>query len=146
MGEKNMNEIINKYFVARTSTTYIQFFRYILVGGIATVVDMGSFYIVDNILLFHYLIAQTVGFILGLTTNYLISIAWVFKSTGNVKKEFILFTLIGIGGLLWSYLILWILIDSLGLHHFQDMLAKSIAVILVLAWNFGMRKKFAFKE
>ncbi len=141
-----MNEMIKKYLIEKTDETYVQFFRYIFVGGIATVVDMGSFYIADNILLFHYLIAQTAGFILGLITNYLISIVWVFRSTGNVKKEFTIFALIGIGGLLWSYLILWILIDILNLNYFQDMLAKSIAVAIVLIWNFGMRKKFAFKE
>ncbi|MCD6149714.1 GtrA family protein [bacterium] len=139
-----MNNLINKYFIARTDTTHIQFFRYIFVGGLATAVDMGSFYFADNILNLHYLIAQTIGFLLGLAANYLISVAWVFESTGNVKKEFAIFALIGVGGLFWSYLILWIVIDILGLHYFQDMLAKSIAVALVLIWNFGMRKKFAF--
>ncbi len=141
-----MKITINQLFLKRTDRTTIQFFRYIFVGGFATVIDMGTFYIVDNILNQHYLTAQTVGFTLGVIVNYILSILWVFKSTGNIKKEFFWFTVIGIGGLLLSYLILWILIGLLGIHYFQDMLAKSITVMLILVWNFGMRKKFVFKE
>jgi len=135
-----------KYFVSKTDETRIQFFRYLFVGGASTVVDMGIFYVAVNIFSIHYLLAQTLGFIFGISVNYLLSIAWIFKSTGNFKRELFLFAAIGIGGLLLSYLILWFLISRLDIHAFQDMLAKSVAVLLVLIWNFGMRKKFAFNS
>jgi putative flippase GtrA len=139
-----MNIYFKKYFILKTNSAYIQFFRYLFVGGIATVADAGIFYILINLFLAHYLIAQTAGFLAGLTLNYLISIAWVFKSSGNLKKEFSLFAIIGIGGLLLSYGILYLLIDILNLYYFQFMLSKMTAIIIVLFWNFGMRKKFVF--
>ena len=139
-----MNALVSKYFIERTDDTFIQFFRYVFVGGTATVFDMGSYYIALNIFHFHYIFAQTIAFIVGLTVNYLLSIVWVFRSSGNVKKEFTVFAIIGIGGLLLSYALLWLFVDILHLNYFQGMLAKALTVALVLVWNFAMRKKFVF--
>lgn len=139
-----MKNLFQKYLILATDTTRVQFFRYLLVGGIATVVDALMFFVAVNVFEGHYLVAQTVGFLAGLALSYLLSILWIFQSSGNIQKEFFLFTIIGIGGLILSYVILYILIDVLNFYHFQFMLAKLIAVILVLFWNFGMRKKFVF--
>ncbi|KKR22165.1 MAG: hypothetical protein UT50_C0001G0077 [Candidatus Moranbacteria bacterium GW2011_GWA2_39_41] len=139
-----MIALTKKIFILKSDATHIQFFRYLFVGGASTIVDMGAFFIVVNTLHFHYLIAQTISFLFGLIINYILSIFWVFSHTGNFKKEFALFAIIGIGGLLLSYLFLWLLIDISNLHTFKDMLAKAIAVLIVLFWNFGMRKKFVF--
>lgn len=139
-----MKNFIQKYFLRNTDATHVQFLRYLFVGGIATVVDAGVFYATVAALEAHYLIAQTAGFLAGLVSSYLLSIWWIFQSNGNIKKEFFLFALIGIGGLILSYALLYILIDVLDIYHFQFMIAKAIAVIVVLFWNFGMRKKFVF--
>lgn len=115
-------------------------------GGAAAGADMGAFYLVHNMWNYHYLIAQTVGFITGVITNYLISIAWVFRTTGNIKKEFMLFLLVGIGGLLWSYFFLWLFIEKFGLTYFRDMLAKAVTILIVLFWNFLLRRRFVFGD
>ncbi len=138
-----MNERLSRYLIKRTDKTAIQFFRYIFVGGFATVIDMGSLFILAQILGIYYLIAAALAFVLGLITNYSLSIFWVFESTKNIKKEFTLFAIIGIGGLIWTEIILWALVDKINL---PIMLSKAVAVILVLIWNFGMRKKFVFKN
>lgn len=139
-----MKNLILKYFLRNTDTAHIQFFRYIFVGGIATVADAGIFYFLVNVTQSHYLIAQTAGFLAGLALSYLLSIWWIFQSSGNIKKEFTFFALIGVVGLVLSYAILYLLIDILNFYYFQFMMAKAAAVILVLFWNFGMRKKFVF--
>lgn len=136
-----MHNIIQKFFIEKTNETFVQFFRYIFVGGIATLADMGTLFALYNTLSIHYLTATALGFLAGIITNYLLSIAWVFQSTGNMKKEFTIFTIIGIGGLLWTELIMWFLVGKMKL---AVMIAKIIAVFLVLMWNFGMRKKFVF--
>jgi len=141
-----MVKALEKYLIQRTNVVHIQFFRYIFVGGTASIVDASCFYIVNNIFHLNYLIAQTVGFSFGLIVNYLLSILWVFESKGQPQKEFAIFALVGVGGLLWSYFILWLLISVLDITQFQNMLAKAIAVALVLVWNFTMRKKFAFNN
>lgn len=135
---------LSDILVRKSDKAHIQFIRYLFAGGVAAGVDMGVFYMVHNAWGYHYLGAQTAGFISGVITNYLISIAWVFRSTGNIKKEFMLFLLVGIGGLLWSYLFLWLFIDGLGMRYFRDMLSKALTVLIVLFWNFLMRKRFVF--
>lgn len=140
-----MKKLFLKYFIHTTNIAHVQFLRYLFVGGISTLIDIAIFYIFNSMIyLDHYLFAQTAGFLAGLALNYLLSIKWVFQGGGNIIREFTLFAIIGIGGLLLSYLILWLLIDFFDLTNYENMLAKSIAVILVLVWNFGMRKKFVF--
>lgn len=142
-----ITQLPHKYFhkliVEKTNSGLLQFFRYLVAGGTATLADMTILFVLYHLLGVNYLIAAALGFIVGVTTNYTINIAIVFESTGKKKKEFSLFAIIGIGGLLWTELILWALVGNL---HFPVMLAKAIAVVLVLNWNFFMRKKFVFKK
>jgi putative flippase GtrA len=128
-------------FLSKTQNTIVQFVRYLFVGGFAALVDTGCLYILHKHLGFHHLSAAAIGFLLGLITNYVISILWVFESRGRIKEEFTLFALIGIGGLMWTEVILWL---SVEVAQISVMLAKGIALVLVLIWNFGMRKKFVF--
>ena len=125
----------------KTQNALTQFIRYLFVGGFSAVIDIGCLYILYTFFGVNHLIAAACGFSIGLLTNYLISIAWVFETTGKPKEEFFLFSLIGLGGLGWTELILWFAVD---LAHTSVMVAKLTALILVLIWNFGMRKKFVF--
>jgi putative flippase GtrA len=140
---ENINELAKKLFLEKNHDTRIQFFRYIFVGGAATIVDMGSLYILTSIMGLNYLISAAIAFILGVTGNYLLCIAWIFESTGRVKKEVILFVVIGIGGLILNEIIIWLLVEEVGLYY---MVAKAVAVVIVLGWNFGMRKKYVFAQ
>lgn len=121
----------------------LQFFRYLICGGIATLCDMAVLYILTHILNVNHLFAAAVGFSVGVATNYTLNTVLVFKSSGKIKKEFPLFLIVGIGGLLWTELIIWLLSEKLTL---DVMIAKIVAVIIVLFWNFFMRKKFVFPE
>jgi len=132
-----------KLFFEKTGETSIKFFRYLFVGGTATVVDMGALYVFTSILGLNYLISAAIGFVLGVTANYLMCIAWVFKSSGKIEKEIILFVIIGIGGLILNEVIIWLLVEEAGLYF---MIAKVVAVAAVMVWNFGMRKKFVFAK
>ena len=140
---ENISEFVKKLFFEKNQDTRIQFLRYIFVGGAATVVDMGSLYIFTSIIGLNYLISAAIAFILGVTTNYLLCIAWIFESTGKVKREIILFVVIGVGGLILNEIIIWLLVEEVGLYY---MVAKAVAVVIVLGWNFGMRKKYVFAQ
>jgi len=138
---KLIDSLLNKIFAGRVHKDVHQFIRYLIAGGTATVADMIALFVLTHFFQINHLIAAAIGFAIGVITNYSLNIALVFKSTGKLKKEFSLFLIIGLGGLLWTELILWILVDNLGLYI---MLAKVFAVGLVLFWNFFMRKKFVF--
>lgn len=135
------NEYILKYILKKTDNTLIQFFRYIFVGVIATIVDMSTLFLLTSKYEIFYLISTAIAFIFGVITNYFISIIWVFRSSRNFKKEFFLFVAIGVFGLILNELIMFILVSKLNLFY---MFAKATAVFLILIWNFGMRKAFVF--
>ncbi|MDP1883966.1 MAG: GtrA family protein [Candidatus Moranbacteria bacterium] len=138
---KLLDAILNKLLDGKVPKSVQQFVRYLFAGGTATVADMTSLFLLTHFLHINYLVAAAIGFVIGVTTNYLMNIALVFESTGKIKREFSLFAMVGIGGLLWTELILWILVDKFGIYL---MVSKAVAVVLVLNWNFFMRKKFVF--
>lgn len=139
--EVNMkdNNIIYKLFIEKTDDTKIQFFRYLFVGGFAAVINIGSLYIFKEFLHIHYLVANILGFILGLITNYLLSKWLVFAKEKNMNSiiEFIIYTIIGVIGLGLDTLFIWICTDKLNIFY---MLSKIISTGLVFIWNFFGRK------
>jgi len=140
---KKIIQLLHFLIIKKTDSGLLQFFRYLIAGGSASAADFLMLFVFYKTLGLNYLIAAALGFLVGVLTNYTINVLIVFESGGKKKTEFSIFALIGIGGLLWTELILWILHD-----HFSMpvMLAKLFCFVLVLNWNFFMRKKFVFKK
>ena len=140
-----INDFISKIIIKKTNNGFIQFVRYGLVSVIALAVDFGGMVLLVELLSIHYLVAATVSFISGLAVNYLLSRAWVFteRKYESRVKEFIIFTSIGIVGLLLNNSIMWLAVEKIGIYY---IFSKIIATILVFFWNFGLRKMLVFKE
>lgn len=92
-----------------------------------------------------YLWSAAIAFILGLVTNYLISISWVFQHSGkmNVLQEFTFFAIIGVIGLGLNELIMYVGTDMMHLHY---MISKLISTAIVFFWNFFARKFILFNK
>ena len=138
---KFINFCLDIFLPKKTSKAMRQFFSYLVCGGVATVADSAVLFTLTHIFGVNYLVAAAFGFLTGVATNYTLNVMLVFQSQGKIKKELSLFVIIGLGGLAWTEIIIWVLVDKLRLYL---MIAKMIAVILVLFWNFFMRKKFVF--
>ena len=135
--------------VEDTEDTWIQLFRSLFVGGIATVVDMGVYALVLEAFGAGVVVANVAGFILGLITNYLISILWVFKKHNmNLAKEFAVFSIIGIIGLVINTVIVSLLSNAWNAEEVRIMyyVAKIIATFITLIWNFAARKVILYKN
>lgn len=151
--------------------------RFLLVGGLATVVD----YLVYA--LFYYIILKdlssitytfifipsdlnttlsiTAGFICGNIVNYFLSIVFVYigakqdKST-QTAKSFIVFTIIGVLGLLLKICLqnggnalvglLQIEEERKFLLWFLNTCVYAVATLIVLVWNYVGRKLLIFKN
>lgn len=148
-----MNNFGNRYFQSKiqflfkekTDNTLLQLFRYTFVGGFAFLIDFGTLYIMTEYCKIHYLISAGVAFIFGLTINYFLSVKWVFSSRTmrNRLLEFLLFTVIGLIGLVLNEFFLWILTDILLIYY---LLSKIITTIIVYFWNFFARKVILFNK
>jgi putative flippase GtrA len=132
-----------------TDDTWIQLFRSLFVGGVATVVDFLVAALVRELLGGNDVISNASGFVFGLITNYLISILWVFKKHNmNIAKEFAIFTVIGIIGLFINTGIVFVLGKMWNSDEVRIMfyVAKLIATLITLIWNFAARKIILYKN
>ena len=83
-----MNSLIDKLFRQRTDNIYLQFFRYIFVGGTAFVVDFFFLYFFSDICGIYYLISAILSFVISVIVNYLMSIKWVFNQDNIDKQDY----------------------------------------------------------
>lgn len=136
---------LTRLFKEKTNNTFIQFFRYCFVGGLAFLVDYGLLYLLSDKVGLHYLLSASIAFITGLVVNYLISTFWVFSESKyeDKRKEFAIFAIIGVIGLGLTEGLMWLFTDLAGLHY---MLSKLITAALVLLWNFIARKLILFTK
>ncbi len=120
-----------------------QFSRYVVVGGIAFSADIGVLYILTEYFGWHYLVAATGSFLVGLGVNYLLCVMWIFhfRTLENRLHEFVVFGLIGITGLALNNLILAALTGGLNIHY---LLSKVVSAGIILVFNFGLRRWFLF--
>lgn len=140
-----------KFFVGDTENTFIQFFRYLFVGGLATVVDWGVSYLLFRFL-FHeqYAIAaNSISFVAGLIVNYIISTFWIFKNSKVESRfmEFLGFAAIGLVGLFLTMGItklfeIW-LSDVTSAYQ---IIAKVVSTAVSFFWNFFARKILLFSK
>ena len=130
---------INKLFREATDNTIIQFFRYLFVGGIAAVVNIGMLYVFTDIVHINYIISNVLSFTLGLFTNYILSKKFVFQGETSISKtkEFIIYAIIGVLGLGIDTFLVWLFTDVFKVYY---MISKLISTLIVFVWNFGARK------
>ncbi len=130
------------FVLGRANGTHIQFFRYFFVGGSSAVIDLILYSLLVTYFDMHYLIAAVIAYAVGLAWNHTIVLLWVFESKHHRAKEVLMVIGIAIGGLIWTELLLYLQVDFL---YFDEIVAKIIALWIVLIWNFVMRKFFVFK-
>ena len=122
----------------------IKLIKYSLTSGIATLLDVLFIWFLTSILGIYYLASTTFSFILISLGNYLVSKKWIFYDTDrNSTKGYSLFLIIGVGGLIWTLILMFSFVEILNIHY---LLARIAAAFLVLLWNYFLNKKFTFKH
>jgi putative flippase GtrA len=139
--------------IFRLRQIFHEFFRYLLVGGTAFIIDLLILYLSKTLLFSHLghtgiLLATALGFTAGLVFNYIFSLLYVFKQIDeNAKRRkihsFVLFAIIGIMGLLITELCMYTGVYLFGQKWY--LIVKIIAAGIVLLWNYFGRKIFIFK-
>ena len=121
-----------------------QLFRFAIVGVIAAIIDVGVLVLLKELLFVPVLIASALSFTASVIVNYLLSMAFVFKSKGQNKlKEFVIFVLLSIGGLGLNQLILWLGVAFTTTYYLA---IKILAMVIVPIYNFLTRKIFLEKK
>ena len=148
-----------------------QILKFGVVGGLSFVIDFVVYTIVIKIIpgQYSYILAGVCGFTISLIFNYLASMAFVFERKDNAdkRKEFLIFLVLSLIGLLLNTLLLWFYVDILNgkigfiynIHEaiygwltgigvtffksaseFIEIVAKIFATAIVMVYNFISRK------
>ena len=146
-----------------------EIFRFLLVGGLATVVDYVVSALFHGLVLPPKLIGETwsliistaLGFSAGLLVNWFLSLAFVFKAVrdkklASSKKSFLVYCVVCLIGLAISLLGMQLVqilpnFPLFGVKKFLGSswtwwLMKIALTLIVLIWNYIGRKFFVFKS
>jgi putative flippase GtrA len=121
-----------------------QFMRFAFIGATCFALEMSLYISLKHALGEGYVYVINIFAIsMALLLNYLVSRVWVFE-TGRHKlhTEFLAFMAVGVIAIGLSTLILWL---GIRYAHLDSITAKVVAVVIVLSWNFFMKKFFVFK-
>ncbi len=128
-------------FKPKTRKLLIQIFKFAIVGGTAFVIDFVFLYVFREFCHFPVLVSNTLSFCISVIYNYIASVKWVFdvNKEKDAKKQFVIFIVFSVIGLILNNVIMWITVDFLSIYY---LLAKIIATIIVMIFNFVTRKIF----
>ena len=123
----------------KRKSLYIQIFKFVVVGGIATLIDWIIYFVLFNYFHIFPLISNIISYSISVIYNFIMSVKWVFdtkdKSMKRLLFEFIILSLIG---LIISEFIIWLFLEILS---FNSIIAKILSTLIVMIINFILRKK-----
>ena len=130
--------MINKL---KNNKLFQQIFKFGIVGGIAFIIDYGIMVISKELLGFSILLSAGLGFTISIIFNYIASIKWVFyiNKEKDEKKNFVLFIIFSVIGLILTEVIMFIGTDIININY---LIVKIAATAIVMVFNFITRKMF----
>jgi putative flippase GtrA len=121
----------------------LKFIKFCVVGFFGMVIDFGITWLLKEKIKVNKYFANSCGFILAASSNYVWNRIWTFESHNKIATEYLSFIVISIVGLLINNLILWFLTDKIKLNFY---LSKVFAIGVVTIWNFGMNFLITFSR
>lgn len=122
-----------------------QFASYVVVGGLAALVEWVSYFVFDDFLSIGYLLATMLSFLLATFANYVLGRKLTFKNSQaamSKTKEVSAVYLVSAVGLLLNIVLMFLFVQAIGL---PGLLSKIIATGLVFFWNFLARKFWIYR-
>lgn len=121
-----------------------QFIKFAMVGVVNTTIDLGVY----SALVFgwdvHYLVANIFAFLTAASNSYILNRRWTFRSGDpRWRRQAIKYFIVLAIGFGLNETLLFLLVAHAGVGR---LLAKCLAVIVVLFWNFGANRLWTFSS
>ncbi len=127
-----------------TVAILFKFLKFGLVGFFGLLLDFGVTYLAKEKLNWNKYLANSLGFTIACSSNYILNRAWTFHSADPaIVWQFSKFLLVSVIGLLLNNLILYILTDRVKIRFYY---AKFLAIVLVFFWNFSLNYLYTFNR
>jgi putative flippase GtrA len=125
-----------------TEAFLLKFIKFSLVGFSGVFVDFGTTFLCKEILKIQKYVANSLGFSLAATSNYVMNRIWTFHSTNpNIMLEFSRFFIIALIGLMINLTIIWAMTGKFKVNFYVSKLAATLVVTL---WNFLINAYYTF--
>ena len=137
--------------------TLFEFIRYVIVGGIAALIDIGVNYVTLHYILnsdkndkVGVIISVAAGFVVGLLVNFFLSNVFVFKTDEQREKgktfgAFFVYALVGLIGLGLTEVLTIFGTTFIGEGGIWYILLSGAVKCIVLVWNYIGRKVFVYR-
>ena len=127
-----------------------QFIKFGIVGVIGFAVDFTTLFCLKEFLGLNLYVANTFSFSAAVVSNFLWNSIWTFRGsyTGRKRHRFLPFVLVSVLGLGINQSILYAAHEFTGLDAYQYgyLVAKVVATVVVMIWNFFANKYWTFGE
>ena len=117
--------------------------RFLIQGVTAAVVEYVLFVLInlvvgDQWVVVSHVISSIGGFIVSFTLNRM----WVFKSTGNPKKQLVKYLILAVINVIIGSLLIKGLVS---LAAIDPLIAKFITMVMIAGWNYFIFQKLIFR-
>ena len=119
------------------------FILYCIIGCSGALLDFILYTLLIKYFSIHYLFSNVFSTTLGITNNFFLNTYFNFKVSDKLFKRFISFFSIGIFGMVISEVMLYILIENLGV---DEIISKIISIFVITIIQFTLNKLITFKK
>lgn len=121
-----------------------QFIKFCLVGSFNAFLDYFIYISLTRLFFFHYLLANLISFFITVCVSFILNKKWTFRDKDSkVGLQYAKFWIMAVCGLGFNELILFLLVRYFNVY---DLLAKTVAIGIVLFWNFFVGRYWVFKN
>ncbi len=119
--------------------------KYLISGGAATAVNLGTVYVLTDWFSVYYLISSVVGFVLAICVSFTLQKFWTFE---NHSRDFIhwqalIFLTTALTGLMLNTILVYSLVQYLSQHY---LLAQILSGVVIAILNFFTYQKLIFRS
>jgi putative flippase GtrA len=118
------------------------FFTYVLIGAIATILDMTVLYLLSDLLELNYVVSNFISVFSGISLSFFLNSRYNFKKTDRIGVKFIYFASVCLIGMLVGSTIFIFLYQNLGIYKF---IAKAISVVFAGILQFIFNRNVTFR-
>lgn len=126
---------------------YGEMLRYLVIGGLTTLIDIGGFALLHTVLGMHYQLANVLVWVLAVAFAFWGNKVIVFRSKSSEAKtllrEAASFVASRLFTLLFSAVFLYVTVDVLG---WDGTLSKAISTVVVVVLNYVLSKLMVFRK
>lgn len=118
--------------------------RYLIIGGWNTVFGYAVFAALNwGLASVHYLVILTVSYIISITNAYVGYKLFVFRTKGNILKEYLRFYVVYGASFGFNVVALPVLVEGFTMNVYA---AQALIIVITIAGSYLLHKHYSFKS